>query len=134
MADLARIDISTIANIFATAAAVIALLTVPYSLYALFRYEKHPKIRATRTDRDAHFAPSLFSLTWLTRVHVGALVVVLLNYYLRVHYHIETGESVGQPYWSYPMSMLTSAVVLAVFVTPAVFLSWVKHEICKGDE
>lgn len=122
------------ANIFAAAAATIAVLTVPYSLYALFRYERNEGVKATRANPDAHFRPSLFSLTWLTRVHVIGVVVVLLNYYLRVHYNLQAHELMGQPVWSYPMSMATSAVVLAVFVTPAIFLSWVKGEIVKESK
>lgn len=130
---LSLIAWATLANIFAASAAAIATLTVPYSLYALFRYEGHPKVKATRADHGAHFRPSLFSLTWLTRVHALGTTVILLNYFLRVHYRIETGEVPGQPVWSYPMSMITTSIVLAVLVTPAVFLIWVKEQVVKEE-
>ena len=133
-AQLIRLTLADVANVFAAAVAVIAAMVVPYSLYALFKYEKRPQIRATRADPDAHFRPSLFSLTWLTRVHVFGTAIVLLNYFLRIAYKLDTGEGPGQPLWSYPMSMFTATVILAVLVTPAVFLTWVKQQILENPE
>lgn len=130
----AQITLAQASNVFAAAAATIALLTVPYSLFSLFRYEGNEGVKATRANHDAHYRPSLFSLTWITRVHVLGMVMVLLNYFLRVRYNLETGDQLGQPVWSYPMSMMTSAVVLTVFVTPAIFLMWVKREIVEENE
>lgn len=105
-------------------------MIMPYCAAALLWKRKDPQIRATYTDIQAFYHPSLWFLTWLTRADLFGLVWIMSTFLLRLALRYEVIDGApAQPYWSLLLSAIASLILLMLLALPATFLFTVKHWI-----
>lgn len=123
-----------ISELFSYLAIIVSILIVPYCMMALHAYETNRKVRYVRRHEDAHFWPSLYITTWLTRANAVAITYLVLTLGIRVYFRYEEiGHSLPQPTWSYLLSMFGTVLLLTVLMMPATFHLWVKREIKEAS-
>lgn len=125
----------SIAEVVSVAVIVAALLSIPYMAAALTWQRSRLVIRNTFRNPDAFYHPSLWFLTWLTRVNLSGLMFVLLILFIRIALRYEViGDVTPQPYWSLALSATASLVIIVIWVLPAAFLFTVKHWILEDPD
>lgn len=131
------LEISTehIAAAISFAVIVAALLSVPYMGAALLWERSRSVIRNTYRNPNAFYHPSLWFLTWLTRINLGGIAFVLSILLIRIGLRYEVvGEVTPQPFWSLALSATASFVVIIIWILPAAFLFTVKRWILEDHD
>lgn len=124
-----------VAEAISIAVIVAALLSIPYMIAALIWERRRPVVRNTYRNPDAFYHPSLWFLTWLTRINIGGIGFVMTVLFIRIALRYEVvGDVTPQPFWSLALSATASLVIVIVWILPATFLFTVKRWICEDDD
>lgn len=119
-----------LAKTLGAAAILMALLIIPYCAAALLAFERDPRVKRTHRNRFDYYGPSLWITTWLTRVYLIVMVLVMAVLLIRIGLHYEdVGEVKPQPIWSLIINFIMAMLLLGALNLPATFLLWVKYQI-----
>jgi hypothetical protein len=116
--------LATLAEAFAVAAAFLAFIKIPYSIYALRAWRKDPRIRLAMAYED-HAVPTT---AYYVRLHLYGTVILIINYSIRTYAHLDPTVPAA-PAWSYFLSMFATTSLLVVLWAPAVRLLNLKARI-----
>lgn len=125
----------SVAEAISVAVIIAAVLSIPYMVAALIWERSRSVVRNTYRNGEAFYHPSLWFLTWLTRINLAGIIFVLCILFIRIALRYEVvGEVQPQPFWSLALSATASLVIVAVWILPATFLFTVKRWICEDPD
>ena len=116
------------------AALILAVIFIPHSFAALYIWNWDSRVRRMRNIRSGQYSRVMPMLESLTKISVVGMVILLVNFGIRVYAQLTPLNIEAHPIWDRAMFAVSSMALLAIAVIPSVFLLVVKWEVKTQDD